>query len=126
MHGSTYILIIVFPTHLQNYFLDPNSNTGKKIKKDKDINDIFIKSEWEYGYGKGKWKPYDPTQNKNISQAFSSGEKTMDIKMPRSEQAIIFERMVQRNKKTGWEVAVRCKPEDVNVEDKCMQRHLIC
>ena len=78
-----------------------------------------ISKEWEFGFGKNKWKPYDPTQNKNLSQAFSSGEKTFDIKMPRAECFVIFDRMVQRNKKSGWEVPVRCKQSDPATSEKC-------
>lgn len=79
-----------------------------------------ISKEWEFGCGKNKWEPYDPTQNKNLSQAFSSGEKTFDVSTPRVESSVLFDRMVQRKNKTGWEVPVRCKLSDPTADEKCM------
>ncbi|XP_028392004.1 poly [ADP-ribose] polymerase 2-like [Dendronephthya gigantea] len=95
---------------------DANAVGNKKIKKE---NGGKVSSkEWEFGYGKNKWKPYDPTQNRELSEAFSSAGKTHDIKMPRAEFSVIFDRMVQRNKKTGWEVPVRCKLSDPTEDEK--------
>ena len=80
----------------------------------------MIPKEWEFGFGKSKWKPFDPTQNKNLSQAFCSGEKSCDVSTPRAPSTVVlFDRMVQR-KKSGWEVAVRCKPSDPTENEKCI------
>ena len=73
----------------------------------------------EFGFGKKNWKPYDPAQNKKLSQAFASDEKTVDRSTPKAEYTIIFDRMVQRSKKTGWEVPVRCKLSDPAADKKC-------
>ena len=89
-------------------------------KEDNQNGEKAMSKAWEFGWGKSKWKPYDPTQNKNLSQAFRSGMKTLDVMQPRAECSVIFDRMVQRNKKTGWEVPVRCKPSDPTSTEKCM------
>lgn len=77
--------------------------------------------EWEFGAGRNKWKPYDPTQNKTISLALCSGEDTVDITTPKANFKVIFERMVQRNVKTGWEVSVRCKQDGDRTDKKCIK-----
>lgn len=103
-------------------FPDTDTIAGKKIKKEKangTTQQCSTVLSWEFGFGKTKWKPYDPTQNKNISKAFCSGEKTLDLSMGKNEYCIIFDRMVQRNIKSGWEVPMRCKLNDPADDDKC-------
>ena len=45
---------------------------------------------------------------KIITEAFKNGETDVDITDGKAELSVIFERMVQRNKKSGWEKRIRC------------------
>jgi hypothetical protein len=79
-----------------------------------------LTKQWEFGYGKSKWKPYDPTQNKNLSKAFCSGKKSFVLSILGAECTVKFDQMVQRKTKSGWVVAVRCKSSDPAESEKCM------
>lgn len=113
-----------------------NGSTAKKIKNEESNSKDDEKAsavvcggkavakcatkEWEFRAGKNKWKPYDPCQNKTISQAFSSGAQTTDITTAKATFSVVFDRMVQRNVKTGFEVPVKCKHIGSPADEKCM------
>ena len=75
---------------------------------------------WERESGKSTWTKYSADQVGGIIEAFKAGKPDVDIKDGKSEVTVIFERMVQRNKKTGWEIRTRCALVDGSVDpDEC-------
>lgn len=67
-----------------------------------------VSAAWEWEAGKGKWKRHTAEQNKILSEAFGSGTPSVNIDDGKAIFSIQFEKMVQRNMKTGWEKRIRC------------------
>lgn len=63
---------------------------------------------WEREADKSTWTRYPNEHVKIITDAFKDGKTQVDITDGKSELSVIFERMVQRNKKSGWEKRIRC------------------
>ena len=63
---------------------------------------------WEREADKSTWTRYSNEHVKIITDAFKDGKTQVDITDGKSELSVIFERMVQRNKKSGWEKRIRC------------------
>jgi len=63
---------------------------------------------WEREADKSTWTKYSADQVTIINEAFKSGKTEADFTDGKSEVTVIFERMVQRNKKSGWEKRIRC------------------
>ena len=63
---------------------------------------------WELEAAKSTWTKYSDNHVEIISEAFKSGKTDVDILDGKAELTVIFERMVQRNKKSGWEKRIRC------------------
>ena len=63
---------------------------------------------WEIEAAKSTWTKYSDNHVEIISEAFKSGKTDVDILDGKAELTVIFERMVQRNKKSGWEKRIRC------------------
>jgi len=63
---------------------------------------------WEREADKSTWTKYSADQVMIINEAFKSGKTEADFTDGKSEVTLIFERMVQRNKKSGWEKRIRC------------------
>lgn len=63
---------------------------------------------WEREADKSTWTRYSNEHVKIITDAFKDGKTQVDITDGKSELSLIFERMVQRNKKSGWEKRIRC------------------
>lgn len=63
---------------------------------------------WEREADKSTWTRYPNEHVKIITDAFKDGKAQVDITDGKSELSVIFERMVQRNKKSGWEKRIRC------------------
>ena len=63
---------------------------------------------WEREADKSTWTKYTDDHVKIITEAFKNGETDVDITDGKAELSVIFERMVQRNKKSGWEKRIRC------------------
>ena len=63
---------------------------------------------WEREADKSTWTRCPNEHVKIINDAFKDGKTQVDITDGKSELSVIFERMVQRNKKSGWERRIRC------------------
>ena len=63
---------------------------------------------WEREADKSTWTRYSNGHVKIITDAFKDGKTQVDITDGKSELSVIFEHMVQRNKKSGWEKRIRC------------------
>ncbi|KAI0225557.1 Poly [ADP-ribose] polymerase 2 [Lamellibrachia satsuma] len=71
------------------------------------LNNIAV--QWEYEERKGQWIIYPPEHDQVLTTAFAAGEveETVDIK-DRISMKVNFEKMTQKNTRTGWEKRVRC------------------
>ncbi len=109
---------------------DTTSNTvpAKKAKVDTNgtvqtatPNSANLKSViWERESDKSTWTKYSPDQVTLINEAFKSGKADADFKDGKSDVTVIFEKMVQRNKKSGWEKRIRCVMADGSSDpDEC-------
>ena len=67
---------------------------------------------WEREADKSTWTKYSADQVTIINEAFKTGKTDVDLTDGKSEVTVIFERMVQRNKKSGWEKRIRCVSAD--------------
>lgn len=63
---------------------------------------------WEREADKSTWTKFSADQVAIINEAFKTGKTGADFTDGKSEVTVIFERMVQRNKKSGWEKRIRC------------------
>lgn len=72
--------------------------------------------KWEIEASKSTWTPYSDEHIKTITEAFKTEKADVDITDGKAELTIIFERMVQRNKKSGWERRIRCVSTDGNAD----------
>jgi len=71
---------------------------------------------WERETDKSTWTKYSADHVAIINEAFKSGKTEADFTDGKSEVTVIFERMVQRNKKSGWEKRIRCVFADGSLE----------
>ena len=86
-----------------------------KVDKNKNLNDAGGQAmTWEIEEAKSTWTTYSDEQVKLITEAFKSEKADVDITDGKVEFTILFERMVQRNKKSGWERRIRCMSTDGN------------
>ena len=75
---------------------------------------------WEREADKSTWTKYSADQVMIINEAFKSRKTETDFTDGKSEVTVIFERMVQRNKKSGWEKRIRCVLADGSSDpDEC-------
>lgn len=85
------------------------------MDKNKNLNDAGGPAmTWEIEGAKSTWTTYSDEQVKLITEAFKSEKADVDITDGKVEFTILFERMVQRNKKSGWERRIRCMSTDGN------------
>ena len=108
-----------------------NASPVKKLKLDSNgkiptnASPSLKPVAWERESDKSTWTEFSANQVEVISEAFKAGKPDVDIKDGKSEIMVIFERMVQRNKKTGWEKRIRCTLVDGSVDpDEC--KRMIC
>ncbi|KXJ26925.1 hypothetical protein AC249_AIPGENE16430 [Exaiptasia diaphana] len=95
--------------------LDSNNNVnGKSCSK--------LSPTWEYESGKDKWIQYTCDQNKELSGAFKDGKGSIEITQNKSTIVVIFDRMVQRNVKSGFEKRVRCLSLDDDEQCKAQSK----
>ena len=80
--------------------------------------------KWEIEASKSTWTPYSDEHIKTITEAFKTEKADVDITDGKAELTIIFERMVQRNKKSGWERRIRCVSTDGNADPDECKRHM--
>jgi len=97
----------------------------KKVKKEQtttdvngNVNSTNTTPSWEYESGKNKWTKYTFEQNKELTSGLKEGKETVEINQNKATVAIVFEKMVQRNTKSGFEKRVRCLCQDDNKECK--------
>lgn len=79
----------------------------KKIKgESNDIDGIDVRWEWEDdGH---KWTGYIPDFDATITTAYNAGKKDVQLDVSEGLQMkLIFDRLVQKNRKTGWERRMR-------------------
>ena len=82
---------------------------------------------WEREADKSTWTRYSDDHVKIITEAFKDGKTDVDITDGKSVLSVIFERMVQRNKKSGWEKRLRCvSTVDSSDPDECKCYLKIC
>lgn len=99
-----------------------NASPVKKLKLDSNgkiptnASPSLKPVAWERESDKSTWTKFSANQVEVISEAFKAGKPDVDIKDGKSEITVIFERMVQRNKKTGWEKRIRCTLVDRSVD----------
>ena len=75
---------------------------------------------WERETDKSTWTKYSADHVAIINEAFKTGKTEADFTDGKSEVTVIFERMIQRNKKSGWEKRIRCVLADGSLEpDEC-------
>lgn len=75
---------------------------------------------WEGEADKSTWTKFSADQVKIINEAFKTGKTDVDFTDGKSEVTVIFERMVQGNKKSGWEKRIRCVLTDGSSDpDEC-------
>ena len=68
---------------------------------------------WEYEGDKRTWTQYSPTLNQLITDAFEGKKSQIEFQLISSvKMAVNFDKMVQKNKKTGWERPVRIAVKD--------------
>ena len=85
------------------------------MDKNKRLNDNAGPAiTWEIEGAQSTWTTYSDEQLKLITEAFKSEKADVDITDGKVEFTILFERMVQRNKKSGWERRIRCMSTDGN------------
>lgn len=84
---------------------------SKKVK----IEPTDVECRWEYNGDKTTWIQYSPSLNTLLTQAFSRGKKQMELELSNgTKMVVIFEKMVQKNKVTGWERPVRMSIKDTS------------
>jgi len=109
-----------------------NTVKAKKAKVDTDGTDTAasdapnLKSViWEREADKSTWTKYSADQVTIINEAFKNGKTEADFTDGKSEVTVIFERMVQRNKKSGWEKRIRCVLADgSSAPDECKSNNV--
>ena len=80
---------------------------------------------WEREADKSTWTKYSADQVAIINEAFKTGKTGADFTDGKSEVTVIFERMVQRNKKSGWEKRIRCVLADGSSDpDECKSNNV--
>jgi len=85
-------------------------SNGSSIKKTKvsnpEIDGYSIRFEWEGD--KAKWIRYSEDLNCLLVETFISKKQKVDISVgDGNEMTVMFDKMVQRNKSTGWERRIR-------------------
>ncbi|XP_071091568.1 poly [ADP-ribose] polymerase 2-like [Haliotis cracherodii] len=90
---------------------------AKKARLDEaSIKGVCVRWEWE-GDG-GKWTQYGDNLNISVTNAFNSKKKEYQYKVSSSVTLIAqFGKMVQKNKKTGWERRIRLTMKDADSDD---------
>ncbi|XP_012940538.1 poly [ADP-ribose] polymerase 2 [Aplysia californica] len=83
------------------------STSSKKAKLSfPEIDGCKMRFEWE-GDG-GKWVRYTKEYNRILTDACSADKDKVELTVPSgAKMLVLFDKMVQKNKKTGWERRVR-------------------
>lgn len=95
-----------------------DASVSKKGKLDPpSIEGFEVRFEWEGD--KSKWVCYSKKFNREIATAYTAGHKEVELTLPNgAKMVVLFDKMVQKNKKTGFErrirVALKDKQSDVS------------
>lgn len=71
---------------------------------------------WEWEGDSGKWQAYSDEHQEVLSTGFATPDVVVVLSVPNTpvKLAVNFQRMVQANKRTGWERCVRCREKAVD------------
>lgn len=93
-----------------------DSLPSKKAKLASQIDGLSVRWEWEGD--KSIWTQYSDDKNENITDAFSSKQSSMKFDVADgSSLEVLFDKMVQKNSKTGWSRRVRIAVKDDKTDD---------
>ncbi|CAL1532290.1 unnamed protein product [Lymnaea stagnalis] len=86
---------------------ETNAPASKKTKlEEPQVDGLEVRFEWEGD--KSKWVRYAKRLNKSLCDAFNAGKKQIQLKVPTGALlTVVFDKMIQKNSKTGWERKVR-------------------
>lgn len=83
---------------------DEGCRSSKRIKKE----NVSLETRWEWEGDGGTWTSYTADLCMQLTDALNAGKKYMELKLPTGVVLkVMFERMVQKNKVTGWDRRVR-------------------
>ncbi|KAK3741942.1 hypothetical protein RRG08_024688 [Elysia crispata] len=94
-----------------------DASASKKGKLDlPSVDGIEVRFEWEGD--KSKWVCYSKKFNREITAAYESGENQIELTLPNGvKMDVFFDKMVQKNKKTGFERRIRVALKDKGSDD---------
>ncbi|GFR70110.1 poly [ADP-ribose] polymerase [Elysia marginata] len=92
-----------------------NKGDASAFKKGKlsppTVEGIEVRFEWEGD--KSKWVCYSKKFNREIVSAYISGNEEVELTLPNgAKMLVLFDKMVQKNKKTGFERRIRLALKD--------------
>ncbi|XP_052061319.1 poly [ADP-ribose] polymerase 2-like [Mytilus californianus] len=88
----------------------------KKSKLGSQIDGVTVRWEWEGD--KSTWTKYSDDKNENITDAFNSKKPSMSFDVAGGASLeVVFDKMVQKNSKTGWSRRVRLAVKDDKSDD---------
>ncbi|RUS87948.1 hypothetical protein EGW08_004303 [Elysia chlorotica] len=94
-----------------------DASASKKGKLDApSVEGIDVRFEWEGD--KSKWVCYSKKFNREITEAYLSGQSQGELTLPNgTKMLVLFDKMVQKNKKTGFERRIRVALKDKGNDD---------
>ena len=96
--------------------LDTNGTLPTAASSSHNLKSVI----WEREADKSAWTKYSADQVIIINEAFKDGKTEAEFADGKSEVTVVFDRMVQRNKKSGWEKRIRCVLADGSLDpDEC-------
>lgn len=82
---------------------------SKKAKTE----DVKLEFRWEFEGDKKTWTQYSNSIDNTLTEAFNKKKKQVDFKLSNGiEMVVMFEKSVQKNKKSGWERPIRIAVKD--------------
>ncbi|KAK3085759.1 hypothetical protein FSP39_008277 [Pinctada imbricata] len=110
---SMFVGVVILAANAKRTANDESEgSSAKKSRSGASTIDGFS-VRWEWEGDKGVWMQYAEEMNNELIDAFVGGKKQMDFDVgPKVTMQIIFDKMVQKNKRTGWERRLRCALAD--------------